>query len=370
MRDIKAIDDVMPLAETLIEAFSSGDGQLSLTKFEFCITELAKSMKMTFHELAVLMIIKIAFVETGRNLLEDAVDIIIKSSSVNQEPEFDEAITQARLVMIFEVLDRAETGRVPFREIVKHLFRFSKQEMDATKREILLAIDKDSTRSMHFDEFAEFMLNVVTAFPRHISYHEIFNAMTLSAYRQDVTNEDMQELFTNHEIYEDALGDDKKSAEVADHNSLAYVKACKLFDIWDLDHDQTLTVDELAVGMRKFQKAKQMEETIEESETAMLAMDKNGDGVLDKEEFALLVNKFSRASGADILTFVDFLCVQTVLRDNTPEEEAYIKSIQKIKSPNKRPQFEATGSVGGSLTALFSKESSLSALLAKTQESV
>lgn len=60
-------------------------------------------------------------------------------------------------------------------------------------------------------------------------------------------------------IFFNCLGPNaENSAEEVD---LEYQRLQRLFDLWDLDHDDTLDMSEFALGMRKFSQAKDIDTT-------------------------------------------------------------------------------------------------------------
>jgi Ca2+-binding EF-hand superfamily protein len=110
-------------------------------------------------------------------------------------------------------------------------------------------------------------------------------------------------------------------------DALSYGKMHKLFDLWDKDGDGYLQYDEILSGMRKYQKAMDIGESVQRTSLVMLAFDENSDQKLSREKFALALTKFANDLHVDIQELIDFLVVVSVRADNTDEEEAYFKAI-------------------------------------------
>ena len=96
---------------------------------------------------------------------------------------------------------------------------------------------------------------------------------------------------------------------------------------WDTDHDGQLDFSELALGMRKFQSTKTLEETAAEAVAAMLTFDEDDNQKLDRIEYAVFLAKYAQAAEIDLRELIDFMCVTSALKDNSEAEKAYIESI-------------------------------------------
>ncbi len=117
----------------------------------------------------------------------------------------------------------------------------------------------------------------------------------------------------------------------------------RLFDLWDLDHSGTLEYQEFALGMRKFQEAKDIDTTVEETMAAMVAYDTNNDQKLDRKEFAEFLIHFAEASDVALSELIDFMVVTSSLRDNSEAEAKYISSIRDRTTNEMRQRAKAAG---------------------------
>ena len=83
--------------------------------------------------------------------------------------------------------------------------------------------------------------------------------------------------------------------------------------------------------MRKFQESRDVVDSIEDIQKFWDAVDDNHDGSLDKDEFAELVLNFSTVANVELHAFIDFMVVQSTLKNNSDVEAAYIQNMKTLK---------------------------------------
>jgi Ca2+-binding EF-hand superfamily protein len=78
-------------------------------------------------------------------------------------------------------------------------------------------------------------------------------------------------------------------------DALNYENMHKLFDLWDKDGDGYLQNSEILSGacMQEYQKARDIDESVQRAALVMLAFDENSDQKLSTEEFTLVLTKFA-----------------------------------------------------------------------------
>ena len=120
---------------------------------------------------------------------------------------------------------------------------------------------------------------------------------------------------------------------------IQYRKMERLFILWDTDNDMSISVAELALGMRKFHEQKDIDETVEDSISSMITFDANHDGRLNKPEFAHFIEQLAIASDVEMNELLDFMVVTSVSKKNSIEEVRYVEYIgKKVQKQLKRGQ--------------------------------
>jgi len=107
-----------------------------------------------------------------------------------------------------------------------------------------------------------------------------------------------------------------------------------LFNLWDKDKTQTLDVEELFMGFRKFQKAKHMDETMADVEGAIQAVQQQQqaqqqgndgailevDNIITANQFEEIMAQFAIGVNVELHELIDFMYMQTVVHENHKEE--------------------------------------------------
>lgn len=323
------LDQFLPMAQEAIERFATRDGVLTIGPFEKFLEWLADIMDCNFNEVLSVLISKIAFSQDGRAVLEEFVSLLVDENGAD---DFVGTVLRARMLMLFETMDIFQDGMVCFSEVVKHLSRFTKEVLNPEQRCVLLTIDPNEKRHLTMGQFTELVLNITAASPTPLESHEIANAMTLSICRQDVTDEDVKELFLNMGAFESAIADaEKDDLELED--LVSYGKLNRLFDTLDITKDGHLDFEEVALFLRKYQsRSVYLTDTVQEALDSIEASDLDGDRQLDRKEFAFLITKLAHATGIEIHRFTDFLVVQSVLKDDVDKDIRYLEVYRKLHS--------------------------------------
>mmetsp|Transcript_11100 Transcript_11100/g.17818 ORF Transcript_11100/g.17818 Transcript_11100/m.17818 type:complete len:307 (-) Transcript_11100:92-1012(-) len=101
-----------------------------------------------------------------------------------------------------------------------------------------------------------------------------------------------------------------------------------LFSIMDKDRDGSLTVVELADGLRKIRGDVNFEESLGLAMTRIAQFDKDGDAKLDLEEFKKLTDAICEALGANFHELSEMLIISVVFSDSGNDEvEEFIAAM-------------------------------------------
>lgn len=335
LNKLRALNEMIALADQTISEFDNrvDDGMLDKEEFGSFLDTLSFTIRCDFDDLAYLMVMRIAFTENGTSILENAIGNLVasKKCQVTSIETFNDALNEARMNIVFHMLDLERTGYLNFGFVVKHVFRFS-QGMEGLKRHVLLAIDPNHHRTMNYEQFSELMLNLIASFPNYVDFHDIANSMTLSLARADVTDEDMKELFITNIVFEDANTSDSVQQAIS-HDFLENGRLHRLFDLIDLDHNGVIDTGELTTALRKFhQTSMDLMITIDEAIASIDRFDRNHDGSLNKHEFASMLMFFAGAAEVSVHELIDFMVVQVALKDEDLKDQAYIHSLFSLKT--------------------------------------
>ena len=348
LHELPAISDVLPIAQKTIDSYADG-GRFTSDRMGEFLEQLADCMECTFHDLCLLWVSRICFSQDGRSIVEK----LVEDKQDSSLQDFQSSLVEARFVLLFQMMDYHKKGEVEHKEVVKHVFRFT-QSYEWQERDIFLMMNSSKPRPLNLNEFLDLMLNLCTFLPDDLSYAELANAMTVSYCRQDVTDDDIQDLFLDNEHFLDEFisADDDGFQDV-----LAMGKLQRLFALMDQDKNGYLSQCELALGIRKFVSCCQSEllqDTLENSSSLIMDVDQDEDGQLNLEEFSKLIVKLSRASHIQVHHLIDFLVIQCALQSNSEREISYIKAYATFK--DKERSFDGAHNVlMSSMSSIFSK---------------
>ena len=102
----------------------------------------------------------------------------------------------------------------------------------------------------------------------------------------------------------------------------------KLFDLWDADKNGYIDLNELLLGMRKFQGVMDMNESVERvALLVMLGFDEDSNQKLDRQEFARAIVNYASAMNVELHELIDFMIAVTALAENSDFEKAYADAI-------------------------------------------
>eukprot|EP00550_Attheya_septentrionalis_P011410 CAMPEP_0198306124 /NCGR_PEP_ID=MMETSP1449-20131203/58240_1 /TAXON_ID=420275 /ORGANISM="Attheya septentrionalis, Strain CCMP2084" /LENGTH=628 /DNA_ID=CAMNT_0044008671 /DNA_START=641 /DNA_END=2527 /DNA_ORIENTATION=+ len=314
----------------------NGDATLDRAEFKNFIDTAMEEMGATFHEFCEFLILQQVFSDGGNDMIDDLVGEVVAeqiTDAVKERGEFFRALEDERMFNLFRMFDTDSSGSIDFKEVAYGLYKLSEDMESSSKAafQLLLMLDKDDTRELGYEQFTKLILNIAAA--GDTKFEEIADALTISAAKPTpLSDEDLAHLIVADEIYNAALGYAQAiEEEIEVDDALCYAKMHKLFDLWDENGDGSINYEELLVGLRKFQGAEDMDESITSAAVMMLATDREGNQTLDREEFARALVKYAKALGVeDFHVFIDFLVVVTVLQDDDENERAYISSIGDI----------------------------------------
>mmetsp|Transcript_16377 Transcript_16377/g.35580 ORF Transcript_16377/g.35580 Transcript_16377/m.35580 type:complete len:450 (+) Transcript_16377:31-1380(+) len=338
---LRSLDEDLAFGESLEAAVASvatfdtdADAKLDKAEFKKFLEELLGALDCTFHELSELLVMQVLSSDSFANPLEEAIGDMISEpldEAVMEAEIFRTALTDERMVALFTLFDVNNDNAVEFKEVALGLYKMT-DDMEESSRAALAALlmyDEDENKTLDYVEFTKLVLNVISTAPDDVSFDEMIDDMLKAAAMPAImSEEDLAMLVVADEMQKAVMELEETAREIAEVvDAVQYGRMQRLFDLWDLDHDGSIDFSELALGMRKFQEAKDMEDTIAETVAAMLTFDENDDQKLDRVEFAVFLAKYAQAAEIDLHELIDFMVVASALKDNSEAEKAYIKRI-------------------------------------------
>jgi Ca2+-binding EF-hand superfamily protein len=251
------------------------------------------------------------------------------NEAVLEKEEFFDALTDPRMQTLFGLFDIDGNGAVDFKEVAVGLFQLTDDMEDSARTAVtvLLMLDEDDKRTLNFEEFAKLMLHVVTAAGN--KFVDMADKMTLAMIStKAVSKEDISNLMCGEALYHLVKDEQEEHRELLETmDALQYGRMQKLFDLWDSDNDGEISFPELLTGMRKFNTSIDMEESVSGAALAMIGFDADRNQSLNRVEFARALVNYAAATEVGVHNLVDFMVMATVLEDDSPEEQAYIRGI-------------------------------------------
>ena len=318
---------------------SDGDGTLTGQEFQDFIRFVTPKFESSTREVIELLVVKVLFDNSprGRGIFRHMPSARANAAEGEKHNE--------RMLALFDLFDKNLAGLVDFKEVAVCVYNATEtDQMDEFTKNAwstLLSQAEEKRKTINYGEFVRLVDNVVTA--AKMDFNDVADSMTLAmcqpAYRK--IREKMTTLFslgtdmnkTLHQLDQEARqGNAPDTVDV-----IQYRKMQRLFGLWDTDKDSAINITELALGMRKFQEAKDIDETVEDSISTMITFDANHDGMLDKTEFALFMEQLAISSDVAMNELLDFMVVTSAMKENSTEERRYVEYIgKKVQKQLKR----------------------------------
>lgn len=362
LHDMPVVADVMDVAEDIFERY----GELSRLELGHFVESLRECMGCSLAEVSELLVQRIAFSRNGEQVLQDHVANLIQGSN-GAIGDFQEAITEVRMILLFDMFKHDESGVVPFHVVVKHLL--SSGLIDKVPKEILLQLDRSSRRVMDYPEFADLIIglteHLASAFPKEVELHDVANDFTMSVLYSD-NDALFDAIFSRPGVF----GKTVVTVKQFEYEELHFGRIGRLFTIFDVDNDGTIGPHEFVLGMRKIQLAKSLDDLISESINVLFSFDKDGDLVLNRAEFGKLFSSLATTNGVDLQDMLGYMLVKSALHDCSDSEKKYIATVLDgdlsfgdAPTTTKRPNLSHGGHMPGLMTMLTDKSAKVFASL-------
>ena len=216
--------------------------------------------------------------------LDEFIDLLTIHALFNDVNYASEPVDE-RMIMLFLLFDTNGANEVEFKKVAFSLSEMTGDMDEGTKTAwgTLLMYAEENERSLTYPEFARLIMNVVAA--ANMEFDFVADALTVSVCRPKDRDSEFARIF-QEDLVSRVVNESEHTFDghIDGVNAFQYGRLQRLFDLWDLNHDGLLDVSELVLGLRKFQNAKNLATTVEESISAMLAFDSDKNGQLDRGE--------------------------------------------------------------------------------------
>jgi Ca2+-binding EF-hand superfamily protein len=328
-------EESLAIAVDRVVAFDENhDGVLDRNEFSTLLDTLLPLIGCSFHELSEILVMQVLFSDAGNTPMEDAVAQVI-ADDLTDKIKVDEGLRLAmkdrRMKALFNVFDEHGEGAVDFKDVVVGMYKLMEDIDEASHAAVtaLLLFDTEEKRELQYKDFCRLMLNVVASSPDNITFDDVADTLTRNATElsSGVTRELVMEKFSMDK-------ESKLLLNIADDEELVNLgvvelsKMDRLFHMFDNDHDDMISAEELALGLAKFHDTVGMNRTVEETKQVMRTFDKSANGKLTKNEFAAFVVNYASTTNHDLVDFLDFMIVVMNLKENTVAQKEYLDSIK------------------------------------------
>lgn len=305
-------DNLLRAAKSIDMIDVDHDNRIKCSEFQRFLNILLTETGCTLHEAAELLVAHIVFPP-----MHEAPAVA---------PSFED-----RIDALFMIFDSNGDGAIQKKEVSSGFAKMMDEMDENTKIAwgALLLVSEEGNRILSFEEFVQLMRNIAAA--AKMEFNMFADTATLALCRTTgAATENLSYLFMGNELKSALSEIEQMGKETVDTiDPVQYGRMHRLFTLWDLDHNGYIDLSEMLFGMRKFQDAKNISNTVEECVSAMLAFDTDDDAKLDVQEFAGFLVRFAKTCNVSIQELVDFMIVTSALKDNDDAERDYIEAIGK-----------------------------------------
>jgi Ca2+-binding EF-hand superfamily protein len=336
-----------------------GDAKLDHNEFRNYINVMLKELGVNFSEFSEFLVIQILFSENkdDKNVQNNDKDIA-SSKYIEEEVKAREVLfdmlSDERMAELFRLFDIDGTGVLVFKDVAVGLYLHAinddsdtfKNERTLTAYNLLLMMDKNDKRTLNYEQFGRLMMAVVAA--ANCTFDDIADDLTLAltTHTNYIDDKTLTSLFVPDSVYQLAKEINrgfKKKGKSIDMmmNPLSFGRLNKLFQLWDVDGDQNLTLDELTDGLERFQTAIAGYPNTDKNKTSkngngvsssnhaqqhalqLFDFDTDGNNTLDTVEFSCAMVHYAKSHNVDLHELIDFMCVTTVMGSSSADSKSF-----------------------------------------------
>ena len=242
---LRSLDEDLAFGESLEAAVASvatfdadADAKLDKNEFKKFLDELLGALDCTFHELSELLVMQVLSSDSFANPLEEAIGDMISEpldEAVMEAEIFRTALTDERMVALFNLFDVNSDNAVEFKEVALGLYKMT-DDMEESSRAALAALlmyDEDENKTLDYVEFTKLVLNVISTAPDDVSFDEMIDDMLKAAAMPAVmSEEDLAMLVVADEMQKAVMELEETAREIAEVvDAVQYGRMQRLFDL-------------------------------------------------------------------------------------------------------------------------------------------
>jgi Ca2+-binding EF-hand superfamily protein len=198
----------IPRAKSLIEIFATTtSNDLAQDQFESVIEGLAaSSIDCSFDDMCNLLLISLLFSDSGMHVLQE----VVKSVAGKSSCDLEEAMSEARMMILFDAMDEEQEGYVYLKDLIKSLYRLT-EDMGNLEQESIFMLREKSLRRLDYELFCEVLSTVLEGIHRTVD--DVADELTLSISSGSIGDEEIKHLLLSDSF---VMAESASSSETED----------------------------------------------------------------------------------------------------------------------------------------------------------
>ncbi len=186
-----------PPGEELVQVFAtSRNGNLRREDFASVLDGLAAlSRDCTFEVMCHLLLHYMVFSKSGGNMIAETVTSIAGQSRF----KVDDAIIEARLLLLYKAMSQGTAEMVPVRDVMKALSPVM-QRIGTTERQLVLDLRCWDLRQLDYELFSDHIMGVASCIPGS-SVDDVIREMTVAICIGGISDDDLVD-FSNMNLFD------------------------------------------------------------------------------------------------------------------------------------------------------------------------
>ena len=145
---------------SICKADSDNDGLMDYDEFSGFLQDFHEAMECPFEHLCQLLVLWLCLKDDGKDILKESL-ASVRHQVKHEDPletahhrdRFDDEMTEARIALLFQMIDYQGQGIVLLQDVVERLY-FVTKGMDTQTRKAMFMLDEDEPRELDFYGFS------------------------------------------------------------------------------------------------------------------------------------------------------------------------------------------------------------------------